>query len=50
MFVFLHGHAHVVGKGVFSFILSAGTDDTASGACSYQNVINCYLLNSVVIC
>jgi len=49
MFVSLHAHAHIVGRGVPSFILSAGTDDIASGACSYQNVINCYLLNSVVI-
>lgn len=50
MLVFLHAHARVVGRGALSFILSTGTDDIASGAHSYQNVINCYLLNSGIIC
>lgn len=48
MFVF--PPVRVVGRGALSFILFTGTDDIASGAHSYQNVINCYLLNSVVIC
>lgn len=45
-----HARAHAAGMAALSLVLSAGTDDIPSGACSYQNVINCCLLNSVVIC